>query len=275
MLYNFYKQQKFIIFIILFLIGNNAKSTSDPGQHNEQVPFTMHTSNRVIKIDQSFKGARIVVFGTKPTTEDIAISLKGPTTSIQIKKEYQSSILDVFKKPIIKVKNVPRLYHIYSTSKINDIVNNDDSKSLNIRIADNNMEKYCLNCVQNEKDETEGAYQFLLKHLTENNILKEKENGNIVIDKTLYSGKFYLPVDTKEGIYSFTSYIGKNRKINQVKVMPMIIKKRGLSGKLFYLSRNDPHYYAILAIVCSILMGVFANIITTALFFRKKTTKEG
>lgn len=236
--------------------------------YTSQTPFTVHTSNRVIKIDQSFNGAKIVVFGTKSTIDDMVILLKGPMITVRVKKEYRSSVFDLFRKPVVIIKNVPTLYHLYSTGNLATVMAHEDSTALHLQITDNAMEKYCLNCLTGGEDETEKAYQFLINYLISKDILLEKDN-NITIDKTLYSAKFYLPVDVKDGIYSFTSYLGKNGQLEQVKVMPVILKKKGLSGKIFYLSQNDPYYYAVLTIFWSMLMAVLANVITTILFFQK------
>ncbi len=233
--------------IILYAIIFNFFSVNA-----EEVYFDLSEDNIEIKTD--FDGKEIIIFGLLQDDYDTLLTIKGPRSKMKIQKKERYLGVWINNKQII-YSNIPTLFFLSSSSKIDDILPNsiqinDDlnfDKILNNKTFDQNF------IFENDqKDWNENFVRIKKKQL----FYKEFEMKTFK-DK-LFQTSVFFPPNTIPGIYYVDIYYIKHNTIMNKDQKKITVKKTGIGSDIYKFARNRAATYGVFVIIFSILSGLIA-----------------
>ena len=218
----------------------------------EEVYFDLSEDNIEIKTD--FDGKEIIIFGLLQDDYDTLLTIKGPRSKMKIQKKERYLGVWINNKQII-YSNIPTLFFLSSSSKIDDILPNsiqinDDlnfDKILNNKTFDQNF------IFENDqKNWNENFVRIKKKQL----FYKEFETKTFK-DK-LFQTSVFFPPNTIPGIYYVDIYYIKHNTIMNRDQKKIIVKKTGIGSDIYEFARNRAATYGVFVIIFSILSGLIA-----------------
>ncbi len=255
----------------MFLLGNFSRSLSFAN--------TLYVDKNEIKIDASFKGDVINVYGIQEDGGNTIAVLKGKKATYFVqKKDKKMGIWLKGEKRIFK--NIYRYYSIFSEVSL-DVLNIPyllkpfEIGVENISLSNNSI-----------KDIIE-AFEYkdaLFKKKILDGLFAENYNKQISTPERLIYAQFYIPQNIPEGDYVISVYTILDGEIQSISNIPIYIKQAGLLKFIkSTASENKTLYFALsfgfsvgMAFLGYILLSgkLLANIKINKLKRRKKRVNE-
>lgn len=216
-----------------------------------------------VRLDVSFKGSDLLLFGAKDLFGDIIIVVRGPTknTSVRLKERimgvWASTDEVVFAK-------TPSYYALASTQTITDLLPLSVLKTEQIGTKNLGLEF---------KKKPEGATQKtlqdftdgLIRNMTKKNLYSTSVGQIGLIGKQLFRTNLWFPSNVSVGEYVIDTYLIVNNQIENKRTTYLDVHKVGLEAQIYNLAHEYALIYGILAILIAIISGWTANVV-----FRKK-----
>lgn len=245
-----FSKKGYLILIFVFFIHFSSEIFADK-------PY-FDLSDETIKIETTFKGKEVIIFGLADSSYDTVLIIKGPNKNAKLSiKERLFGIWIETKK--FTYENIPSIFFIASSSPIDQIL---DEKIIRQKgLSFNNFDTNNLNgsTVNDTK-----IYENNLYEWNRNFVRKQKENNfykyyNLdIVDKKLFQTRIFFPANTETGIYNVKILHIKDKKIVNEDKKTIIIKKTGVGNKIYDFAINKPAFYGILCIIFSVVFGLLA-----------------
>ena len=222
------------------------------GVRAEEVYFDLSEDKIEIKTD--FDGKEIIIFGLLQDDYDTLLTIKGPPSKMKIQKKERYFGIWVNNKQII-YSNIPSLFFLSSSSKINEILPNS------IQINDDlNFDKILNNKTfdQNfifENDQKNWNENFV--RIKKKQLFYKEFEMKIFKDK-LFQTSVFFPTNTIPGIYTVDIYYIKHKTIMNKDQKKIIVKKTGIGSDIYEFAKNRAATYGVFVIIFSILSGLIA-----------------
>ena len=246
-----------VVFIIFeFLILNSSFA----GELSAQL--TTKVNHDHINIDFFYHGSEVNVSGVSAPGTDIVIKITSPEALQILRKKGKAAGLLWMNVGELEFERTPNLYFLYSTQKINDILNHDEMDRYVIGYPA--LKKHIeVGQVNGEDEKTKWFNEFVkFKELSR---LYTISFGQIILNQTgigqNYSINLSWPYQAAPGEYLVTVYAVKDKKVLEKSEARMIVEQVGIVKSLANLAKNNGAIYGIISIVVALAAGFGVGIV--------------
>ena len=210
----------------------------------------------MIKIETTFKGKEIIVFGLADPNFDTILIIKGPNKDAKLSiKERLFGIWIETKS--FSYKQIPSIFFIAASAPIHQILDENiirqkgiDFKHFDYKgLKENNITK---------------IYEDSLYNWDINLIRKQKINNLYkihhlkIVNEKLFQTRIFFPENTIPGEYYVHIYQVKDKKIINEDKKRIIIKKTGFGSNIYNFAHGHPFFYGIVCIIFAVVSGIIA-----------------
>ncbi|MGQ9820123.1 MAG: TIGR02186 family protein [Candidatus Kapaibacteriales bacterium] len=166
----------------------------------------------------------------------------------------------------LEIKNVPGVYFLYSTKKIEDILSAEEAQRhvIGYPALQNYVE---INPVADDAEKAKWFKEFV--KFKEHSRLYSTSTGKISLTQKDGKGNYYIkiewPYQVPPGKYDVTVYAVKNEKVSETAQSSIIVEQVGVVKTLADMAKNNGAIYGIISIVVAIVVGFGVGMI-----FRKR-----
>lgn len=216
-------------------------------------------SQRKIEIAYSFTGAELLLFGAIvypdgqiPTGKiDIAVVLKGPARSIQVREKQKLFGLIWYNAADEQFRSVPDYYAIATSRPLSQLVDENTAA-----IYELGFENIQLSPSGDSKISTRRRFESGLVALRENSKLYSSRYNSVEITKgVLYRVRLGIPARVSVGRYTAETFLIRNGNVIAAATRTIDIKKSGFEQFVATAADKSPVRYGIVAIMLALLLG--------------------
>lgn len=251
--------EKFKVVVFLFLM----LSLTFPDKASAEL--TIKTNNTHIKINPFYHGSTINVAGDAALETDLIIKISSQDRHEVLKQKGKVFGLLWMNTETLNLEDVPNIYFIYSTKKIENIMSSEEmdkyvlgysalSRHIKITPALNENErlKWFNEFVQYKKSSN-------LYTTSQNSILTLAKNG-----KQAYSLLVPWPYQAPPDNYIVTVYEVKDKRVIEKVETNVLVESVGIVKVLAHMAKNNGAIYGVISILAALIAGF-----GTGLVFRK------
>ncbi|MDH4230979.1 MAG: TIGR02186 family protein, partial [Nitrospirota bacterium] len=215
-----------------------------------------------ISIDFFYHGSSVSVRGVSDPDADLVIKISAPDGHQALRQKGKVGGLLWMNVGTINFENVPSLYFLSSSKKLDDILSSDEMAKdvLGYEALEKHVE------MEPVKDENERAKWFgEFVKFKENSKLFSVSSGNITFSrkdgKQNYYTLFDWPYQAPPGEYTVTVYAVKNNRIVEKAESKVRVEQAGIVKSLAGMAKNNASVYGILSILAALGAGFGVGLI--------------
>ena len=222
-------------------------------------------SQRQIDIVYSFTGAELLLFGAilypdgRPPSRDadIAVVLKGPTTSMILREKQKLFGLIWANADSSRFQSVPGYYAIATSRPLEKMI--DERTSAIYELGLGNIQ---LSPVDAESPDRQKRFENGLIALRSKTQLFADRPGSVEItDGVLYRARLYIPARVPTGRYTAETFLIRKGRIIAAATRDIEIRKSGFERFVAHTAETSPFAYGLAAISLSLAFGFAASAI--------------
>lgn len=216
-----------------------------------------------VRLNLSFKGSNLLLFGAKDLSGDVIIVVRGPAkdTSVRLKQQIMGVWANTDE---VIFADAPSFYALAATQPIDQILPLETLKSERIGTQNLNL---------STKVKPENATAKTVQNFTDGLIRNMKakslyttETGEIKrVGKQLFRTDLWFPSNVSVGNYIVDTYLVIKGKIESKKTTHLEVHKVGIEAQVYNFAHEHALIYGLLAIVIAVISGWIAN----AVFMKK------
>jgi len=246
---------KYVILFFLVIIPAICSSQAS-------AELTAIANHDHISIDFFYHGSSVSVRGVSDPDADLVIKISAPDGHQALRQKGKVGGVLWMNVDTINFENVPSLYFLASSKKIDDILGSDEMAKdvLGYEALKEHVEMTPV------KDENEKAKWFreFIKY-KENSKLFSVSSGNITFSrkdgKQNYYTLFDWPYQAAPGEYTVTVYAVKNNRIVEKAESKVRVEQAGIVKSLAGMAKNNASVYGILSILAALGAGFGVGLI--------------
>lgn len=244
--------KKFLLYIsILFFITLDQSFAS---------PIISGISTNEINIDTKFQGAKILLFGAKGDSGNIAIVVRGPKKNFMVTKK--KKLLGIwYNGKRIKFKESYSFYSIFSTFNNQSSDQSSTEELFDVLELGKNNIKF-LSSEEDAKIKDEFQMQ-LIEKFEKNKLYSTSPTKIDFLDETLFKVTLDFPKNIYRGIYSVEIYLIDGGRLSSFQSIPIYVNQVGLSGKILDFAYQEAFLYGLLSVAIALIVGWLTNYIFT------------
>jgi len=224
--------------------------------------LTVNANHDHIKIDFFYNGSTVSISGLSEANTDLIIKIASPEGHEVLKQKGKVAGFLWMNTGTLKFENVPNLYSIHSTRKIEEILNQEEMDKYIIGYP--SLEKHIeITSVANEEEKTKLFDEFL--KYKESSNLYTNTFGNIATrardSKQNYYIKTNWPYQAPPGEYLVTVYAIKGKKVVEKAEARVSVEQVGIVKTLFDMAKNKGALYGIISIIAALGAGFGVGLI--------------
>jgi uncharacterized protein (TIGR02186 family) len=222
-------------------------------------------SQREVDIVYSFTGAELLLFGAilypdgrAPTGDaDIAVVLRGPTTSIVLREKQKLLGLIWANADSTRFKSVPGYYAIATSRPLEKLI--DERTSAIYELGLGNIQLSPTDAESPERQQRFENGLIALRRKTE--LFADRPSSVEITDGVLYRARLYIPARVPTGRYTAETFLIRNGKIIAAATRDVEIRKSGFERFVARAAETTPFAYGLAAIALSLAFGFAASAI--------------
>ena len=215
-----------------------------------------------ISIDFFYHGSSVSVRGVSDPDADLVIKISAPDGHQALRQKGKVGGFLWMNVGTINFENVPSLYFLSSSKKIDDILNSDEMQKdvLGYEALKKHVE---MKPVKDDSEKTRWFGEFI--KYQENSKLFSVSSGNITFSrkdgKQNYYTLFDWPYQSPPGEYTVTVYAVKNNRIVEKVESKVRVEQAGIVKTLAGMAKNSAAVYGILSILAALGAGFGVGLI--------------
>lgn len=222
-------------------------------------------SQREVDIVYSFTGAELLLFGAILYPEgripardaDIAVVLRGPTTSMILREKQKLFGLIWANADSSRFQSVPGYYAIATSRPLEKLI--DERTAAIYELGLGNIQ---LSPADAESPERQRRFENGLISLRRKTELFADRPGSVEITNgVLYRARLYIPARVPTGRYTAETFLIRDGRILAAATRDVEIRKSGFERFVALAAENSPLAYGITAILMSLAFGFGASAI--------------
>lgn len=218
--------------------------------------LTAEANHSHVKIDFFYHGSTMSIRGVSDPGVDLIIKLTAPDGHEVLKEKGKAAGFLWMNVGTLKVEEVPGIYFLHSTKKIEDILSKKD------------MDKYVIGYealkdhiqmspVSNEEEKTKWFNEFV--KFKENSKVYATTTGKISVGEKDGKGNYYIltewPYQVQPGTYTATVYAIKDKKVIETAQSNIQVEQVGIINSLATMARNNGALYGVISIIAALGAG--------------------
>jgi len=210
-----------------------------------------------VRLDVSFEGADLLLFGATDHEGDIIVVVRGPAKDTSIRLKERVAGIWVSTDEVI-FEGAPSFYALASSKPIDDLLPVDIL--LQQKIGTENLG---LAAKSAPEDATEDTLKNFKDGLVRNMVAKNLytgEPGKIdLVGKQLFRTDLWFPANVHVGEYVIDTYLISNGRIATHNSTQLTVHKVGLEAEIYSFAHEHALLYGLLAILIAVVSGWTAN----------------
>jgi len=212
-----------------------------------------------VRLNVSFKGSELLLFGAKDLFGDVIVVVRGPNkdTSVRLKQQIMGVWANTDE---VIFANAPAYYALASTQQISDLLPEHVLKSERIGTSHLGLKT---------KTQPDGATQKtiqdftdgLIRNMVRKNLYTEERGIVRLIGKQLFRTDLWFPANVSVGDYTVDTYLVIHNQIESKKTTHLEVHKVGIEAQVYNFAHEHALIYGLLAIVIAMVSGWAANAI--------------
>jgi uncharacterized protein (TIGR02186 family) len=224
-------------------------------------------SDRLIKVESTFTGAKILLFGAIETenlfvrslAKDVVVVVRGPTENITArKKEKIAGIWMNYGSQTFK--DVPSYYAVASTRALSTITTPEILQRYQIGLENLKFSRGKHKNLSGDTD-VKAFKNAVIKLKKEDELFVEDSGGVRFLGNTLFRASVELPAIVTVGNYSADVYLFRDGKLIHVQNSPLFISKSGFERFIYNMAQKRPSIYGIVAVLIALFCGWLAAVV--------------
>ena len=218
--------------------------------------ITANANHDHITIDSFYHGSTVSISGfSNPSDADLIIKLTSPDGHQSLRKKGKVASFLWMNTGELKIENVPNVYFLYSTKRIEDILSREE------------MDKYVIGYpalvehatinVSAGEDKTKWFNEFI--KFKESSKLFNTSVGNISTikkdRKQDYSILAEWPYQAPPGNYTAQVYAVKDKKVIETAAVNVLVEQVGLVKSFADMAKNNAALYGLISIAVALGAG--------------------
>jgi len=241
------------LFLLLGVIISGAPASAE---------LTAIANHDHISIDFFYHGSSVSVRGVSDPGADLIIKISAPDGQQALRQKGKVGGLLWMNVGTIDFEQVPSLYYLASSKKVDDILSKEEVAKYVIGYEA--LEKHVgLKPVKDEVEKSRWFNEFL--RYKENSKLYSSASGNITFSqkdgKQNYYTLFEWPYQATPGDYTVTVYAVKNNKVVEKAEQKIVVAQAGVVKQLAGMAKNNASVYGILSILAALGAGFGVGLI--------------
>jgi len=217
-----------------------------------------------VRLDVSFKGSDILLFGAKDIKGDVIVVVRGPNkdTSVRFKQRIAGIWMNTDE---VVYTNVPSFYALASTAPVFELLPTAVLKSERIGTENLGLEKKSSSermTAETLQDFTKG----LIRNMESKKLYTPGVGSIKIVGKQLFKTELWFPSNVNVGNYSVDTYLIKNGRIETKKTTHLQVHKFGIEAQIYNFAHEHALIYGFLAVIIAMVSGWLANAV---IFMRK------
>jgi len=216
-----------------------------------------------VRLDVSFKGSDLLLFGAKDLAGDIIVVVRGPSHDRSVRLKERVAGVWVSTDEVI-FADTPSYYALATSRPVEDLLPESVLKAERI-----GTDRLALNAKYTSGAVTHGAVPNFTDGLIRNMVKKNLYTGSpgtiTLIGKQLFRTDLWFPANVSVGSYAVDTYMITQGKIETKKTTHIQVHKVGIEAQIYNFAHEHALIYGLLAIVIAVVSGWSANAV-----FRKK-----
>lgn len=243
-----FKYAVFLTLIFLFLnfvVSNNAFAE-----------LTIKANHDHIKIDFFYHGSTVSVRGTTEPGTDLIIKIASPEGHETLKQKGKVAGLLWMNVNTLKLEQVPNLYSIHSTKKIEDLLGEGEAEKYVIGYPALSRHAELIPAV-GEDEKSKWLSEFI--KYKESSKLYATSSGKIEMKEKDGKQEYYIntawPYQAPPGDYLVTVYAVKDKKVIEKAEAKVLVEQAGIIKTLSNMAKNNGALYGIISILAALGAG--------------------
>lgn len=216
-----------------------------------------------VRLDVSFEGQDLLLFGAKDLEGDIIVVVRGPDHDSSVRLKERVAGVWVSTDEVI-FADAPSFYALAASRPVEDLL--PESVLVAERIGTNRLglsTKFTSSAVT--PDAVADFSAGLIRNMVRKN-LYTGETGTITLKgKQLFRTDLWFPANVAVGNYAVDTYMITQGKVETKKTTHIQVHKVGLEAGIYNFAHEHALIYGLLAILIAVVAGWTANAV-----FRKK-----
>ncbi|MEW6109271.1 MAG: TIGR02186 family protein [Nitrospirota bacterium] len=218
--------------------------------------LTAKANHDHIKIDFFYHGSTVSISGISDPGTDLIIKIASPEGHQELRQKGKVAGFLWMNTGTLKFENVPNLYFVHSTWKVEDILSKEEMDKYLIGYP--SLEKHMeMNPVSNEDEKTKWFNEFV--NFKERTKLYANSSGGIRLTRKDGKQNYYIltdwPYQAPPGNYTVTVYEVKNKKVVDTAQANVLVEQAGVVKSLAGMAKNKGALYGIISIFAALGAG--------------------
>lgn len=218
--------------------------------------LTIKANHDHIKIDFFYHGSTVSVRGTAESDTDLIIKIASPDWHETLKQKGKVAGLLWMNIGTLKLEEVPNLYYIHSTKKIEDLLDQEEMKKYVIGYPALSAHAELIPAA-GEKEKSQWLSEFI--KYKESSKLYAISSGKIMMKEKNGKQEYYIlsdwPYQAPPGIYLVTVYAVKDKKVIEKAEAKVMVEQAGIIKTLSNMAKNNGALYGIISIIAALGAG--------------------
>jgi len=240
---------------------------------SQQLRVAAALTDARVQVDQSFRGASIVLYGAvfNPTDQpvDVVVVVRGPDAPLRLVKKIRTWGVWLNSRPVL-FEGAPGFYMTASTRPLPDIAPFGQLRRLSVGV-----DHLRINAPEERRSVTRyGVRDVVVSRLGEDYldwrraVIRLKEAAQLYrsdpegvrfVDQGLFRAEVELPATAPTGAYYAEVWVFQDGEAKGVSNLTLTVEKVGLERDIYEFAHRRPWTYGVLTVLLAALMGCAAS----------------
>jgi uncharacterized protein (TIGR02186 family) len=211
-------------------------------------------SSYEIKMDASFTGARLLLFGARNEGGDVVVVVRGPVRDFIVRRKQRVAGVWMSGESVVFTQ-IPQYYAVFASKPLAQVRARELLRLLGLDALDL-LEKSAL-YAKTPVNPAEFRHAFL-SHQRASGLYRE-ETSLRFMGETLFKTILPFPDTILEGEYTAEVYLLSAGELASLQTVPITVKKSGLDAAVYHFAHKSPGFYGVTAVAVALLAGWAAS----------------
>lgn len=210
-----------------------------------------------VRLDVSFEGAELLLFGATDHEGDIIVVVRGPNKDTSIRLQERVAGIWVSTDEVI-FEDAPGFYALASSKPIDELLSSDDL--LSQKIGTDNLGLIAKSAPENATESTLKNFKDgLVRNMVAKNLYTGEPGKIDLVGKQLFRTDLWFPANVHVGQYVIDTYLVTSGRIATHNSTQLTVHKVGLEAEIYSFAHEHALLYGLLAILIAVVSGWTAN----------------
>ncbi len=208
----------------------------------------------------------MTITGPCPEGCHIIIKIVSPTRDFKLNKFGKGLGFVWLPVDHVEVKEVPGMYHIFSSAKIADILSPAEQEAAGLTADFNEVRDRCKLCFEKDPPHNQIAglrreYVSGLVQIFKDSGLYVRHEGDVKINSSQFTVESMQPSDAPLGEYNVFCYAVQDGKARLIFQDKFLVKSGAVAQWLAYHAQTSPAMYGVFAALIAVAAGLLVGVV--------------